>query len=130
MHSLDEELRQDKIVEVGQVVAVLSCLQNLLQDIPEQIQKKWQLRSLGSLLSDLMKYEHAHCIRAKALEILLIVMDGLADLDHPLLQLFVGAIPFQYYCEKDSRLEKFFNSRLPNGICFYLLLIKIFSTIK
>ena len=110
IYQLNEEM------EGNEVVGVLQALHHLFFDIQEQIAKKWQLRSLTALFTDLLRYEQASVVREKAFEIMLLVIDALGEVDNPLVGLFQAAIPLQNFCENDSKLELMLLARLPKGL--------------
>lgn len=68
--------------EIASAIQVLELLSDLFKDIREQIQKKWQARSICNLINSLISYDNEVLLRTKGLRLLLEFIDIIA-MDDP-----------------------------------------------
>jgi hypothetical protein len=91
-------------VACAEIVIVLEILLVMLKDIREQLQKRWQIRSLCNILDQLLYHQNPFRLREVSFHILLVLLDAIGD-EAILISVLANAISFLPFCDKDANLR-------------------------
>jgi hypothetical protein len=95
-----------------------------MEEIREQLSKKWQMKSLCNLVGQLLHYDNPFVLRSRGLDMLLMLLDLLGDnADATLVQLLSIAVNFAPFCDRthDARLLSQLQSRMQTGSPTFLI---------
>jgi predicted transcriptional regulator of viral defense system len=92
-----------EVVPIEDVSEVLDVFKQMIDDIKDRLQKKWQARSIANTILQLLDYENGFVIRGKGTELLLKFLDILnhsieKEKDQTMTRALAGCVNFLPFC--------------------------------